>query len=167
MSSSTAGASVSRAASAALCSCWPSIGIRPASPFATSASYFDEPIFSKLVKRRTADTIELTNGFALEVATSRGRSVRGRTVIAAILDEVAFFRDESSSNPDTEVYEALKPATATIDGAMIIGISSPYARRGLLWTIPAALRQGGQRACSAGTYMGDEPACPAARRDHF
>ena len=32
-----------------------------------------------------------------------------------------------------DVYNAIKPATATMPGAMIIGISSPYARRGLLW----------------------------------
>jgi hypothetical protein len=95
--------------------------------------FFEKPIFRKMVKRRTADAIELTNDFAVEVATADQRRVRGRTVVAAILDEVAFWRSENTASPDTDVYRAIKPATATMPGAMIIGISSPYARRGLLW----------------------------------
>jgi hypothetical protein len=35
--------------------------------------------------------------------------------------------------PDIEVYRAAKPALATIKGALLIGISSPYRRTGLLW----------------------------------
>ncbi|MGB3445201.1 MAG: hypothetical protein WBA48_00705 [Xanthobacteraceae bacterium] len=97
------------------------------------AGFFEKPIFANMVKRRTADTIELKNGFAVEVTTSDARRVRGRTVVAAICDEVAFWRSETASSPDIDVYRALKPATATMPGAMIIGISSPYARRGLLW----------------------------------
>jgi hypothetical protein len=97
------------------------------------AGFFEKPIFRKLVKRQTTDTIELTNGFAVEVATADQRRVRGRTVVAAILDECAFWRSENTASPDTDVYRAIKPATATMPGAMIIGISSPYARRGLLW----------------------------------
>jgi hypothetical protein len=97
------------------------------------AGFFEKPIFASMVKRRTADTIELNNGFTVEVTTSDARRVRGRTVVAAICDEVAFWRSENTQSPDIDVYRALKPATATMPGAMIIGISSPYARRGLLW----------------------------------
>lgn len=95
--------------------------------------FFEKPIFKKMVTRRTADAIELSNGFAVEVATADQRRVRGRTVVAAILDEVAFWRSENTASPDTDIYRAIKPATATMPGAMIVGISSPYARRGLLW----------------------------------
>lgn len=95
--------------------------------------FFEKPIFRKMVSRDTADSIELSNGFAIEVTTCDQRRVRGRTVVAALLDEVAFWRSESTASPDIDVYRALKPAMATMPGAMIIGISSPYARRGLLW----------------------------------
>ncbi|MDX8447058.1 hypothetical protein [Mesorhizobium captivum] len=97
------------------------------------AALFEKPVFRKTVKRQTADSIELTNGFAIEVTTADQRRVRGRTVVCCIMDEVAFWRSENTVSPDVETYNAIKPATATMPGAMIIGISSPYSKRGLLW----------------------------------
>jgi hypothetical protein len=38
-----------------------------------------------------------------------------------------------TANPDVEVYAALVPSLATLPGAMLIGISTPYRRAGLLW----------------------------------
>ena len=40
-------------------------------------------------------------------------------------------RDETGANPDLEVYRAVLPALISTRG-MLIGISSPYRRRGLL-----------------------------------
>jgi hypothetical protein len=36
-------------------------------------------------------------------------------------------------NPDRESFAALRPAMATIPGAMLLCASSPYAKRGALW----------------------------------
>jgi hypothetical protein len=77
--------------------------------------------------------VELTTGVTIEVHTASFRSVRGYTVVAAVLDEVAFWRSEDSANPDREIVNALRPAMATVPGALLLGISSPYARRGVLW----------------------------------
>ena len=95
-------------------------------------AFFDQPMLAKLLKRETADTLELTNGLAIEITTSDRRRVRGRTVICAIFDEVAHWRDENTNNPDLEIYRAVKPAMITIPNALLIGISSPHARKGLL-----------------------------------
>ena len=94
---------------------------------------FEKPALKKLVRKITGETIELSNGFGIEVTTADQRRVRGRTVAAAIMDEVSFWRIENSISSDIDVYNAIKPAQATLPGALIIGISSPYARRGLLW----------------------------------
>ena len=94
---------------------------------------FEQPILAKMVAKVTADGLELTNRLAIEITTNDRRRVRGRTVVAAVLDEVAFWKSDATVNPDDEVYAAIKPAMVTIPGAMLIGISSPYARRGLLW----------------------------------
>jgi hypothetical protein len=96
-------------------------------------AFFDQPMLAKLLKREIADTLELTNGLAIEITTNDQRRVRGRTVIAAILDEVAHWKSENTQSPDIDVYRALSPAMATIPNALLIGISSPYARKGLLW----------------------------------
>ena len=44
----------------------------------------------------------------------------------------AAFR-EIEANPDTEILNALRPAMATVPGALLLSISSPYAKRGELW----------------------------------
>jgi hypothetical protein len=57
--------------------------------------------------------------------------VRGRSLLAVIFDEVSFWRSEESAQPDVEVYRAVMPALATT-GGMLVAISSPYRRIGLL-----------------------------------
>ena len=94
---------------------------------------FEQPLLAKMVSKVVADGIELTNGLAIEITTNDRRRVRGRTVIATIFDEVAFWASENSVSPDEDVYRAVKPAMATIPNAMLIGISSPHARKGLLY----------------------------------
>jgi hypothetical protein len=91
------------------------------------------PTLAALIAREGSDEILLTNGIAIEVQTASFRSVRGYTVIAACLDEQAYLPTDDSANPDTELLAALRPAMATIPGAMLLCASSPYARRGELW----------------------------------
>jgi hypothetical protein len=67
----------------------------------------------------------LDNGVDIAVGTNSFRAVRGRAVLLAILDECAFWRDDSSATPDEETYRALRPGMATLPGAMLVGISSP------------------------------------------
>lgn len=90
------------------------------------------PILAGMIENVTADEIKLANRTAIVIHTANHRTIRGRTVIAAIFDESAFWRSEESSSPDVEVYRAVLPALATTNG-MLIGISSPYGQRGLLY----------------------------------
>jgi hypothetical protein len=97
-------------------------------------AYFSEiPLLRGLVKRETADGLELSTGAALDVLASNFRGVRGRSIACVVLDECAFWRSETTNNPDVETYQALVPSPATIPGAMLIGISTPYRRAGLLY----------------------------------
>ncbi|RVD21019.1 terminase [Mesorhizobium sp. M4B.F.Ca.ET.017.02.2.1] len=90
------------------------------------------PILAEMVESVTADEIRLTNRTAIVIHTANHRTIRGRTVIAAIFDESAFWRSEESSSPDVEVYRAVLPALSAANG-MLVGISSPYGQRGLLY----------------------------------
>lgn len=91
------------------------------------------PLLADLVVTQRRESIDLRNRISIEVHTASYRSVRGYTVVATILDELAFWRSEESADPDVEVVRALRPAMATVPGAVLLGISSPYARRGVLW----------------------------------
>jgi hypothetical protein len=90
------------------------------------------PPLAAMIDVERADEIELNNGVIIMVKTSDFRAIRGLTVAAAILDEVAFWDSEGVS-PDHEVLTALRPATSTIPGAKIIAISTPYSQSGSLW----------------------------------
>jgi hypothetical protein len=79
------------------------------------------------------DGIELRNGVVIEVHTNSYRSVRGRTIVCAIFDEVAFWRDENSATPDAEVAGAVAPGLARVSGSMLILISTAHRRAGLLY----------------------------------
>jgi len=84
-------------------------------------------------RERHLDRFVDRRGITIEIHTSSYRAVRGYTVVGAVLDELAFWPTDDSANPDTEVLNALRPAMATVPGALLLAISSPYARRGELW----------------------------------
>ena len=96
---------------------------------------FEHPVLAPLVKRRSGDTIELTNGVDVQVMTNDKRRTRGRTIIAAIFDEVGFWQtSEFSRHSAEEVIDgAIAPGMITIPNAIMIGISSPHAKRGLFY----------------------------------
>jgi len=78
--------------------------------------------------------LELNNRIEILIKPADKRRVRGRTLLAAICDEIAFWwNDDISANPDNEVIKALKPAMLGIKAALLIACSSTYARKGTLW----------------------------------
>lgn len=90
-------------------------------------------LLEEMVSRELAESVELKNGVTIAVMTASYRATRGFTMVSCILDEAAFLRDESGANPDKEIIAAALPAMATIPGALLLGISSPYAKRGALY----------------------------------
>lgn len=113
------------------------------------------PMLARMVSRETADEFDLTNRVTIEVGTSSYRAVRGRTLAAALCDEIAFWPTDDAAEPDYAILDALRPAMATIPGAVLLCASSPYARRGALYdahrrhygkdTSPALVWQAGTR----------------------
>ena len=93
-------------------------------------AYFrNVPLLNPLLVRETNELFELNNAVDIAVSTNSFRAVRGRPILLAILDECAFWRDETSAKPDQELYDAITPALASLaPQSMIIGISSPYRK---------------------------------------
>jgi hypothetical protein len=105
------------------------------------------PTLAQLIASDSTEEIALSNGVAIEIATASFRTIRGFTIIAALLDELAYWPTEDSANPDQEIIDAIRPAMATVPGAMLLAASSPYARRGVLWQMYR--RHYGQNEASA------------------
>lgn len=92
------------------------------------------PMLSRQLEGITREAISLKNRIVIEIHTASFRTTRGYTIVAALLDEVAYWpTDESSAEPDVEVVNAIRPGMATIPDAMLLVASSPHARRGALW----------------------------------
>jgi hypothetical protein len=99
-------------------------------------SYFDGIPPLAAMKKRTVNSdglTELTNAVDIAVMSNDYRLARGRPILCAVLDELAYMRSDNSSKPDFELYTALLPGMATIPEAMMIGISSPRGKTGLLY----------------------------------
>jgi len=91
-------------------------------------------MLKKQIINDVAEQVLLKNDVAIEVHAASFKTTRGYTVVAALLDEIAFWPiDENSASPDTEIINAIRPAMATIPGALLLAASSPHAKRGALW----------------------------------
>ena len=97
-----------------------------------TAAFEASPILRQLIESRTARELRLTNRISIEVRASDFRRLRGPTYVGCICDEVAFWLNENSANPDDEIVNSIRPGMATTNGLLVM-ISSPYSRRGILW----------------------------------
>lgn len=86
-----------------------------------------------LVESNTTESIRLTTGVDLEIRAATKTAGRSPTTPAALLDEIAFWRSDDSANPDREIIEGIEPGMVTVSDAILLGLSSPYAERGVLW----------------------------------
>jgi len=92
------------------------------------------PLLAALVNRETDDGLELNNGVEILIGVNNFRWVRGRTILAVVLDECGFYLEGDYASPADELYAALRPAMATLQpDSLLVGISSPWKRSGLLY----------------------------------
>ncbi|MGB9434024.1 MAG: terminase large subunit [Candidatus Acidiferrum sp.] len=94
----------------------------------------NSPVLTKRIVRITKEEIVLDNGVVIGCYPCTYDGVRGRTIIAVICDELAFWsNEEDSANPAEEVIAALRPGMATVRNPKLIKISTPFGKTGLLW----------------------------------
>ena len=93
-------------------------------------AFFETELLRSCAVAQTAQSITLVNDVRVEVHTASFKSLRGYTVIGAVLDEIAVWQSEGSANPDSEILTALRSRLATIPIALLVAISSPYAKKG-------------------------------------
>ena len=97
------------------------------------------PILAQEIVASNTEEIRLRNNVTIASHPASFRSIRGRTLLGCVLDEIAMFRVEAtSSNPDLEVYRAvdhglMAPEGKGADHGMIVAISTPWGEDGLLY----------------------------------
>lgn len=91
------------------------------------------PALEALIVGETRESLTLSTGVTIEVLSATIAAPRGRAYALAIVEEAAFLPTDASANPDQELLRALRPALARVPGSLLAVVSSPYARRGVLW----------------------------------
>jgi hypothetical protein len=95
------------------------------------------PHLGRLVATPTSDAfaIRRPDGRVVAIeclpATRGGSAVRGRSLVGAVLDEFAFFRDEQAAVNDADLFRAVSPRVMT--GGQVIIASTPWGESGLLY----------------------------------
>ena len=92
------------------------------------------PALAALIERETRESVALSTGITIKVISARIAAPRGRAYALAIVEEAAFLPQDQDANPDVELLRALRPALARVPGSLLAVVSSPYARRGVLWS---------------------------------
>ena len=90
------------------------------------------PVLRQLIDSTTASEIRLTNGIVIATYANSFEAAAAAHSVVPYSMKSAFWHDDTTANPDTEVYSAVIPMLLTTKG-MLIGISSAYRRAGLLY----------------------------------
>ena len=90
------------------------------------------PILAQQIELVSAEEIKLKGNIIIGVHAGSYRTIRGRSLLAVVGDEISFWRDETSAAPDLEIFRACAPALAATKGVWI-GISTGYRKIGLLY----------------------------------
>jgi hypothetical protein len=91
------------------------------------------PLLRALVKGELSLEILLTNGLSVMCFPSTLRSLRGWSMPAGVMDEVAFYRLEGQVDSDAEIQASIRRGMLSFPEPRLVKISTPYLRSGVLW----------------------------------
>jgi hypothetical protein len=89
-------------------------------------------VLRRLIKKTTADEIELVNGISIQVYPCNIARIRGASLVCFVGDECAFWKSEGK-NIDKEVLDSARPGLS-FEFSKCVKISSPYMMRGEIWS---------------------------------
>ena len=89
-------------------------------------------ILARSVAEVFTSDIMLTNGLSISCFPSTLRSLRGWSIPAAVLDELAFFRFEGAADSDAEIQASIRRGMLAFEETRLVKISTPYMKAGVL-----------------------------------
>lgn len=98
----------------------------------------ERPRLARYVDNDLARELWLTNvpsGKRVKVKcfACSAKSIRGWSIPAAVMDEVAYFRVEGGANADEKVQRAIRRGGINFPRQRLVKISTPYLKGGVLW----------------------------------
>ena len=102
------------------------------------------PMLKRQIEGTTQESISLKNRIVIEIHTASFRTTPGYTIVAALLDEIAYWPvDESAAAPDVEVINAIRPGMATIPASNVaVCLFAARSSRRFVGRPPQTFRQG-------------------------
>ena len=91
------------------------------------------PVLQSQVADVLSTEVTLTNGISISCFPSTLRSLRGWSIPAAVLDEVAFFRLEGAADSDVEIQASIRRGMLAFENTRLVKISTPYMKSGILF----------------------------------
>jgi hypothetical protein len=91
------------------------------------------PILTSEVEEILANEIRLRGRINIGCFPCTLRSLRGWSMPAGVLDEVAFFRLEGQADSDVEVQASVRRGMLSFPAPRLVKISTPYLKGGLLY----------------------------------
>jgi len=79
------------------------------------------------------ESIALVNQCDYMIRPASISAMRSRSVPLALFDEIAFWPGEGYADPDKTLVDSVKPGQSEVPDPLLLGLSSPYGRRGVLW----------------------------------
>jgi hypothetical protein len=97
-------------------------------------SHFTDSKYLKkmLEEEPTASEIKLKNRTSIMCFPSTRSSLRGWSIPASVLDELAFFKMEGAADSDREIQSSVRRGMIGFPSTRLIKISTPFAKSGLL-----------------------------------
>ncbi len=91
------------------------------------------PLLAGEVSEVLASEIALRNGLSIYCFPCTQRSLRGWSIPAAVLDELAFFRLEGAADSDAEIQASVRRGMVGFPRTRLVKISTPYMKSGVLY----------------------------------
>jgi hypothetical protein len=90
-------------------------------------------LLAPLVEEMLSLEVRLTNGVTLLCFPCTLRSLRGFSMPAGIMDELAFFRLEGQADSDVEVQASIRRGMLAFPSPRLVKVSTPYMKGGVLF----------------------------------
>ncbi len=91
------------------------------------------PLLSSTIEEILSLEILLSNRVSILCFPCTLRSLRGWSIPAGVMDELAFFRLEGQADSDAEIQASIRRGMVSFPAPRLVKISTPYMKSGVLW----------------------------------